>query len=215
MIVYVETNFILELALEQDQHNAADKILELVKSDKIELAFPGFSISESLSKVTRKRIERDKFYNSLKELLDELKRSAPYQQLVIDLDPVRALLQETIGTEKDRLLSALERILKVGRVLELDISSFSRALTYKDRLTTRIEDSIVYSVIISDLKHRPVDETKFFLSRDEKAFGKEGDRKKSVCYQRIKKELGLYKCAFINNFEHGLSSIEAELRKAG
>jgi predicted nucleic acid-binding protein len=92
MIVYVETNFILELALEQEQHQVANEILELVESGKIELAFPGFSISESLSKVTRQRIERDKFYNSLIELRRELKRSALYQQPVIDLDPVQALL---------------------------------------------------------------------------------------------------------------------------
>lgn len=232
MIVYVETNFILELALEQDQHQAVDKILELVQSGKIELALPGFSISESLSTVRRKRIDRDRFYVSLEGLLDELKRSAQYQQLVIDLDPVRALLQDVLRTEKDRLLSVLERILKVGRVLELEVSSFSQALTYKDRLTTSTEDSIVYSLIITDLRRRPENEDKFFLSRDGEAFGKGEDgeesvyhqrnekekeavAKKSIYYQRIKEELKLYKCTFINNFEHGLSAIEARLRKAG
>ncbi len=53
MIVYVETNFILELAFEQDQHQAVDEIIILAESNKINLAFPGFSISESLSKVIR------------------------------------------------------------------------------------------------------------------------------------------------------------------
>jgi predicted nucleic acid-binding protein len=214
MIVYVETNFILELALEQEQHQVANEILELVESGKIELAFPGFSISESLSKVTRQRIERDKFYNSLIELRRELKRSALYQQLVIDLDPVQALLQEAIRTETDRMLSVLERILKVGRLLELDISSFSQALTYKDRLATSTEDSIIYGIIISDLRRRPDDEAKLFLSRDEKAFGKDGDAKKDVYYQRIKIELADYGCKYIKAFKDGLGYIESELRKA-
>lgn len=214
MIVYVETNFILELAFEQEQHRAAIGILKLAESNRIEVALPGFSISESLSKVARQRIEREGFYNSLQKLKDELRRSALYQQRVIDLDPLLALLQEAIRTETDRLLSVLERVLKIGRLLELDISSFSQALTYKDQLTTSTEDSIIYGAIIADLRRRADDEAKLFLSRDEKAFGKGGDAKKSVYYQRIKKELGLYKCAFINNFEHGLSSVEAELRKA-
>ena len=82
MIVYVETNFILELALEQEQHQAANQILELVERGKLEFAFPGFSISESLSKITRQRIERDNLHNSLVKIRRELKRSAPYQQRV-------------------------------------------------------------------------------------------------------------------------------------
>lgn len=58
MIVYVETNFILELAFEQNQDQAVDEIIKLAESDKINLVFPGFSISESLSKVTRQSRDR-------------------------------------------------------------------------------------------------------------------------------------------------------------
>jgi predicted nucleic acid-binding protein len=204
MIVYVETNFILELAFEQEQHRAGIEILKLAENSKIELALPGFSISESLSKVIRQSRERDEFRKSLIQTLQQIGRSAPYQQFATSLEPVLQLLQNTIRDEPDRLLSVLERILKVGRLLELDISSFSQALTYKDQLTTSTEDSIIYGTIISDLKRRPYDEPKLFLSRDAEAFG----------YQRIKTELASYSCRYIKEFKDGLGYIESELRKA-
>ena len=213
MIVYVETNFILELAYEQEHYQAANEILKLAENGKIKFAFPGFSISESLSKVTRQSRERDEFHKSLSHTLQQLGRSAPYQQSVTDLDPVLELLQNIIGKETDRLLSVLERVFKVGRSLELDISSFNQALTYKDQLSTSTEDSIVYSTIISDLRRRPYDEFKFFLSRDEKAFGESRNKKKAAYDPRIEAELRSYNCKYIGQFEHGLRSIESKLRK--
>jgi predicted nucleic acid-binding protein len=212
MIVYVETNFILELAFEQDQHQSANEVLRLAENSKIELAFPGFSISESLSKVIRQSRERDEFYRSLVQTLQQLRRSAPYQQSVIDLDPALALLQNIIEKGPDRLLSVLKRALQAGRLLELDISSFNHALAYKNQLS--IEDSIVYATIVSDLKYRPHNEIKLFLSRDEKAFGKVGEKKKEADFQRINVELKSYNCEYVGHFEHGLRFIEAELRKA-
>ncbi|MGH2496946.1 MAG: PIN domain-containing protein [Ktedonobacteraceae bacterium] len=204
MIVYVETNFILELAFEQEQHQAANEILKLAEHNKVEFALPGFSISESLSKVTRQIRKREELHKSLIPTLQDIGRSAPYQQFAASLEPVLQLLQNTIRDEPDRLLSVLERILKVGRLLELDISNFNLALAYKDQLSTSIEDSIVYGTIIADLRRRPYEGTKLFLSRDAEAFS----------YQRIKTELASYSCKYIKEFKDGLGYIESELRKA-
>ena len=203
MIVYVETNFILELAFEQEQHEAANRILEFVEEGKIELAFPAFSIGESLSKVTRQEKDRSELYSSLIPKLEQLKRSAPYRQIVIDSDPVLALLQNAIKGELDRLLPVLERMLRVGRSIETSISSFTEALAYRRQLS--IEDSIIYTAIISDLRSRPYEEIKRFLSRDNEAFGYN---------PRIEKELKSHNCKYVGKFEDVLHFIEHELRKA-
>ena|ERR1051326_4672676 len=125
MMVYVETNFILELAFEQNQDQAVDEILKLAESAKINLAFPGFSISESLSKVTRQSRDREEFRKSLVKELQKLRESRSYQQSVRDLDPALELLQNVISKEPDRLISVLEQVLKVSTLLELDSSSFT------------------------------------------------------------------------------------------
>lgn len=215
MIVYVETNFILELAFEQNQDQAVDEIIKLAERDKINLAFPGFSISESLSKVTRQSRDREEFRKSLVKELQKLRESRSYQQSVRDLDPALELLQNVISKEPDRLISVLEQVLQVGTLLELDSSSFSQAQAYKVQLGTSIEDSIIYSAIISDLKYRPRKETKLFLSKDAKAFGGKKDKKKADVYQLIEVELESYGCKYIPGFKDGLGYIESELRKAG
>src|SRR5881394_3448686 len=46
LIAYIESNFVLELALEQEEAPAAQKILELAEKGRIELAFPTFALSE-------------------------------------------------------------------------------------------------------------------------------------------------------------------------
>ena len=58
MIVYVETNFVLEIAREQEQVESANQILILAEQGKIELAFPSFTISEPFSTIIRQRKER-------------------------------------------------------------------------------------------------------------------------------------------------------------
>ena len=47
MIVYVESNFVLEVALGQEESPSAESILVLAESSKIELVFPGFSLKET------------------------------------------------------------------------------------------------------------------------------------------------------------------------
>lgn len=46
MIVYVESNFVLELALGQEQSASAEAILALAEAKKIELVVLGFALSE-------------------------------------------------------------------------------------------------------------------------------------------------------------------------
>ena len=46
MTVYVESNFVLEQALQQEQCDACDEILNLADSDTILLVVPAFSLAE-------------------------------------------------------------------------------------------------------------------------------------------------------------------------
>ena len=46
MIVYVESNFVLELALLQEEHQSCDSIVGLAKSLTIDLAIPAFSLAQ-------------------------------------------------------------------------------------------------------------------------------------------------------------------------
>ena len=51
MIVYVESNFVLELAFLQEQHESCNTIITLAESSQVELVIPAFSIVEPLCSI--------------------------------------------------------------------------------------------------------------------------------------------------------------------
>jgi hypothetical protein len=58
MNVYVETNFIFELAWMQEQYDSCEKILALCETGKAKLILPAYSIGETFEKLGRSQQER-------------------------------------------------------------------------------------------------------------------------------------------------------------
>jgi predicted nucleic acid-binding protein len=202
MIVYVETNFVLEIAREQEQVEAANQILTLVEQGKIELAFPGFTLSEPFSTIIRQRKDRKELLRSLQDTLVQLRRSETHKNTTDALEPVLDLLNVAVERDLDLLHATIERMLKTGRSLETDISNFRQAVDYQKRFDLSPQDSIIYSAIIADISRRPAIEDKRFLSRDNEAF---------ATNLAIKRELRKYNCRYIGSFKDGLASIEHAL----
>ena len=63
MIVYIEFNWLLEIALEQEQSSAARSIISLAESHQIELAYPSFALGESLENIMRAR--KTQYYSKI------------------------------------------------------------------------------------------------------------------------------------------------------
>jgi predicted nucleic acid-binding protein len=93
VIVYVETNFVLQLALRQEEAGAADAILERAKRASIKLVLPAFSLSEPFSTLTYRALERRGIYNSLTQQLALLSRSEPHR-------PTASVLQQLLSMWK-------------------------------------------------------------------------------------------------------------------
>ncbi len=205
MIVYVESNFILEVALEQEQFASAEAILKLVEENKIKLAFPSFALSEPFATVMRRDKERSVLIESLTVTLRQLQRSEPDKQIALVLQPLLVLLQDAkdaVSGEFSRLHSTVARLLKIGTSIELDESTLEQAKNYQRLFNLKPQDSIIYSTIIADMQRRPHGEMKCFLSRDRKAFSTNPG---------IRSELASYNGRYIGNFAQGLSFIQHEL----
>lgn len=199
MIVYVESNFFLEVALGQEQAIPAEAIITLAENDKIKLAFPGFALSEPFATVKQRGRERRLLRNSFREMLRQLERSEPHKQVVSDLQPIPIILTDIVKKEFELLQLTVNRVLKVGKGIEIEITKFSQALAYQDSLALSPQDSIIYSAVIADLQQRSSEEDKCFLSRDKDAFSTN---------RRIKSELGSYNCRYIGSFSEGLRYIQ-------
>jgi predicted nucleic acid-binding protein len=199
MIVYVESNFVLEVALEQEQASSAEAILRSAESGKIELAFPNFALSEPFTTVTHRHKERLHMRRALEQMLEELRRSEPHKQIVSDLQPALVMFAATREKDISLLLSTIERILRVGKPLETDVNSFQQALEYRKRFDLSPQDSIIYAAVVSHLQRSTHEEDKCFLSRDRNAFGDN---------PQIKSELASYNCRYIGSFREGLRFIQ-------
>jgi len=212
MIVYIESNFILEIALKQEQHSAAENILALAEQKQIELVFPSFVLSEPFATIMYRSGKRSSFYSSLEATLRDIKRSEPLRQIALDMEPLVVALRSALERDFDPLHATLERLLAVGRSIETDLAIFKDALNYQVNLDLFPQDSIIYASIIADLRKRSHHEKKCFLSRDKKAFSDEDDpstkernQNKFESRRRINTELKTYGCQYIGSFEDGLN----------
>lgn len=79
MIVYVESNFILEIAHLREEHENCDRILNLSVTGEIQLVLPAFSVGEVYEAQTRRAKRRAELHGKLNAELGELARSRPYR----------------------------------------------------------------------------------------------------------------------------------------
>ena len=77
MKVYVETNFVLELTLEQEQHAECETILDLAEKARIGLSIPAFCFAEPFETMRRRRNEREDLKKKLERESRELRRMRP------------------------------------------------------------------------------------------------------------------------------------------
>ena len=201
MIAYVESNFVLELALGQEEAPSAQDILELAETNKIQLVYPAFALSEPFSTITYRALERRRLYDSLAIQLGQIQRSQPHHQIASALKAVLSMWLDMGKKETDLLESTVKRLLNVSKPVEMDLLGFEQALAYRDRYSLSLQDAIVYSAVIADLRQRNPKEPKCFISRNSKDFNDPG----------IKSELKPYSCRYIASFVDGLGFIRSKI----
>ena len=80
MNVYVESNFVLEHALEQEQCESCEELIRLASAGSIRLLVPAFSLAEPHIALARKGKARSRLIEELENCLSELGRSRPFRE---------------------------------------------------------------------------------------------------------------------------------------
>ena len=78
MNIYVETNFVLELTFEQEQHVSCEQILQLCEAELAKLIIPAYSLAEPHEKLSRQARNRRELQQLLNDELSQLSRTASY-----------------------------------------------------------------------------------------------------------------------------------------
>ncbi len=69
MIVFVESNYLIELGLVQEQHAPCDELLQLAEANQLSLAIPGFNIIEPYIALQAKWARRSTLRTQLQQEL--------------------------------------------------------------------------------------------------------------------------------------------------
>jgi predicted nucleic acid-binding protein len=105
--VYVESNFILEIALGQEQALAAEAILARAEQGGVKLALPAFSLSEPFHTIRQRGRNRKRLEDQVGEQMHDLERSMPHQQDASALSALAGILAQVDKRESDRLLGTI------------------------------------------------------------------------------------------------------------
>jgi predicted nucleic acid-binding protein len=76
--IYVETNFVLELAFQQEQFASCEKILQLCETGQAQLVIPAYSLAELHEKLSRQANTRRDLQQMLDAELRQLGRTVSY-----------------------------------------------------------------------------------------------------------------------------------------
>ena len=203
MNVYVESNFVVEQALEQEQSESCQRLLSLSAATSIHIVIPAFSLAEPCITVMHKGSERSKLGTELQRQLSELGRSKPFREASSSFNELTALLIRSAEAERAGLERAIEAILKTAKVIPLDSDMFHLAAGIQSSYDMSIQDSIVLASVIHHLhENKPAESC--FLNRNTKDFDD----------PNVREVLEVLGCKFFPRFDSGLQFIEAQLRKA-
>src|SRR5262245_47572353 len=81
VIIYAETNFLLELAYLQESYESCAELLDLAKSGTVSLVLPAFTLIEARLTWDRRNSELNALQNQLQPLIRQLARSEPFRTL--------------------------------------------------------------------------------------------------------------------------------------
>jgi predicted nucleic acid-binding protein len=189
--VYVESNFVLELALLQEQHLACEEILLLCESGVLRLVIPAYCLMEPYETLGRRQADRKQLRLTLDGPFRQIARTALYKERLRDFESAMSLLVDSAEEDMSRLESVRSRLLTCAELAPLEVSVLSRAASNRSRHELSAQDAVVYASILLHLESSA--EPGCFVSRD--ADFDDPD---------IRRELGEHNCRLLTGFDAAL-----------
>ena len=199
MRVYAESNFVLELALVQEQQPACDELVKLAEKKELELVLPAFCLFEPFTTLRRRQMDRRELSERVQ---NELRQIARTQSLTVtaSASPLAALLVTSAQEAATRFDSVMGDLLRVARVLPMTAGMLENARGAQVTYKLELPDAIVLASVLDDLTGSPAGSC--FLNRNTKDFDD----------PLIVNALTTQDCKMIGSFSNGLEYVKAQLR---
>jgi predicted nucleic acid-binding protein len=195
--VFVETNFVLELALEQHESPACEKLVDLARAKSIRLLLPAYSFIEPHENLTRRQLDRRVLLSNVSKELAQLGRSKRLVERVAASQEIVNLLAESDEYETRRIEQVKQRLWLVSDVLPLDLGVLRSAAECQADYDLSPQDAIVYASIRARLEVDHASRS-CFVSRNPRDFN-DSD---------LQRDLKSFNCKYFSSFATGLQYIE-------
>ncbi|HWE36158.1 MAG TPA: hypothetical protein VG406_06265 [Isosphaeraceae bacterium] len=151
MIIYAESNLVLELALDQEQADAARRIVELAEAGRVALVLPAVALSEPFSNLAYRQRERRRIIGEIQRERAQLQRSAMHRHLAVALAEISDRWDSLANVEDVALNVVAARLFRTAGLLPIDSHVFEAGLEYQVKYELRPQDAIIYASIVADL----------------------------------------------------------------
>lgn len=171
MRVYAETNFVLEIVLEQGECGACEDLLALAERGEISLAIPAFGLVEPITTLRRRSGERSRVARELESHVREIGRTLSLAADAASND-LAALLVRSAQRAEDRYRSARERIMAIADVLPLGGDAIADAERLDRELDLTLSDALILASVLASVlgDDRLGREPTWFANRNTKDF---------------------------------------------
>jgi predicted nucleic acid-binding protein len=200
VIVYVETNFLLELAYLQEGAESCAEILQLAQANSIALVLPAFCVAEARGTSRRRESKRLEFHQAFKVHLREIARSAPYRALNDHFDEISEALLSGGEDVRQRLEAPVSVAADVGEVISMTARVINLAYAIEIIYSLKPDDALVLASVQSHAEQHGG--PKCFVTQDT-------DFSNSV----VVRDLTAMGCKVIVNFKDALAYVKNALRK--
>ena len=200
MNVFVESNFVIEVALEQQEAPSCEALLQLAEERAIRLLLPAYSLVEPHETLTRRHLDREALRSGVAKELAQLARSTPLAERAAASQEIVKLLVDSSEYEIKRIEQVKQRLCTISEVLPLNVSVLQGAAQCQSKFDLSPQDSVVYSSIRVWLEHDHAS-TSCFVSRNPGDFDDPD----------LRQDLATFHCKYFSSFDTALQYIRHSL----
>jgi len=201
MIVLAESNFVLELALEQSEAVEVERFLEMAEESAIRLVISGFALVEPHWTLIYRKKRRSRTAAGLSDEIAQLSRSKRYRNLIDTSRDIVTTLLESGEVEFANLAQVMRRAMACASVEAMNKDTLLRAQDIQQEFKLGPHDAVVLASVEAHLLRAAAGE-KIFINKNSTDFASAG----------IRAHLRKYDCMLFTEFAAARAFVEHELR---
>lgn len=199
MHVFVESNFILELAFQQEDSLACERILAGAQAGHYTLHVPQYALAEVFEVLRRRRQERATYHNYVLEQVAQHRREsdvdAADQDTLVQL--LGNLLQARTQAQTRRVFDLVAQLVAEAVGPALTAAVVREAAESQARYQLTPQDALVWASVVTELRALPPLVPKLLVTRNDSDFRKPA----------IVETLRGLNCHLISNFGHAATRL--------